>query len=226
MSFSLFLNNPLWTGLAAVMGVWVVAVLLPGPNFIATVHTAGRHGRTPALFVVLGVASGTATWAVGSLLGLGLLFKAAAWLYGVIKFGGAAYLIYTGIRMLFSAKAEKCGHAQSPASCPADARLTPEKPSFAKAYTRGLLVNLSNPKTAVFFTSLFAVSIDPQSPAWFKALVVCLVVSVSLAWYSSVACLMSTRPFARLMERGQKWIERAAGGLFVLLGLKLALAKD
>ena len=93
-----------WSAFLAVLGVWSATVLSPGPNFLATVHAALHRSRSAGLAVALGIAIGTLVWATASLAGLALLFQNAAWLYAAVKFCGACYLIYVGVRMIVSAQ--------------------------------------------------------------------------------------------------------------------------
>ena len=86
----------------------------------------------------------------------GLLFQKVGWLYGLVKLAGAAYLIFVGLQMIFSARRPTAGGGSLPLS-------------DGRAFRRGLLTDLSNPKAAAFFTSLFAVAVPPTAPLWFDA---------------------------------------------------------
>ena len=201
----------LWASLMTIAGVWLVTVMSPGPNFLATVHTAVRRSRTAGLLVVLGITLGTALWAAGSLLGLGLLFQTAAWLYLVVKFAGAAYLILVGIQILLSARkpvAVDEGAATSETGW--------------RAFRLGLLTDLSNPKAAAFFTSLFAVTVPPEAPLWFDLLVIFCVVATAGIWYALVAFAIVLDPIAALYRHAARGITAVTGVVFVALGLRLA----
>ena len=84
------LDTSLWTSFATIAGVWLITVISPGPNFVATSHAAVTHSRRAGVLVAAGIALGTTVWSTASLLGLGLLFQTAAWLYQVVKLAGAA----------------------------------------------------------------------------------------------------------------------------------------
>ncbi len=194
-----------------IAGVWLVTVLSPGPNFVATVHAALSRSRGHGLILAAGICLGTTIWATVSLFGLGLLFQTAGWLYVTAKLAGAAYLVYLGARMILSARRS--------ASLP-DAggpRL-----SAGQAFRRGLLTDLSNPKAAAFFTSLFAVAVPPEAPLWFDASIVLAVVAIAGGWYAIVACLMTLDPVAALYRRCAKAVSALAGAVFIGAGLGLA----
>ena len=205
----------LWTSLVTILGVWLVTVVSPGPNFLATAYTATAQSRRLGLLVCLGIAVGTTIWATASLLGLGLLFRSTAWLYQVVKLAGGLYLIYLGARLLISAGWR--GRGPAVAVAPRLPALSP-----ARAFRRGLIVDLGNPKAAVFFTSLFAVTVPPDAPLWFQALIVVAVVAMAGGWYALVACLVSLRPVAAAFERAKRAVACVTGAAFVALGARLA----
>ena len=206
------LDPTLWASLLTVTLIWLVTVVTPGPNFIATVQASASTSRRAGLMVAAGVAFGTAIWAAASLLGLGLIFQTAGWLYQFIKLAGAAYLIVIGVRMIWSARRPSTASNGLPIRGLDDGR----------AFRRGLIVDLSNPKAAAFFTSLFAVAVPPTAPLWFDGLLISLVIAIAWAWYSSVAWAMATAVFSRAYGRAERAITAAAGVVFVGFGVKLA----
>ncbi|MCP5366372.1 MAG: LysE family transporter [Hyphomicrobiales bacterium] len=198
------METTLTASFLAVTGIWLVTVLLPGPNFVATVHASLARSRRDGLLVVAGIALGTLVWAAASLAGLGLLFRAAGWLFVVVKTLGAAYLIVMGLRMVLA----RGGAAAAPARA-------------GGAFRTGLLTDLSNPKAATFFTSLFAVAVPPGAPLWFQAALVGTVVAMAALWYGAVALVLSGGRAGALYRRAEAWIRRAAGALFVAFGVRL-----
>jgi len=205
------IDAALATSLFAVLGVWVLTVLVPGPNFLATVHAAHTQSRRAGDVVALGVAVGTAIWATASLAGLGLFFRSAGWLYQGVKIASTAYLIFVGIRTIITARQR-----------PAAALRQPAERGLGKAFRLGLLTDLANPKAAAFFTSLFAVAVPPDAPMWFDAAIVALVVAIAGGWYAVVACAVASGPGAALFGRARTALTYVAGTVFVAFGLKLA----
>ena len=207
-------TGPLWASYAAVMGLWLITVVSPGPNFLATAHAALSRSRRDGVVVATGIAVGTAVWATGSLLGLSILLATASWLHDALRLAGAAYLAWTGARMI--AGAVRNQHPTAGAT----ARLKPRP-----AFRTGLATDLANPKAAAFFTSLFAVALPPGAPLWFQALVVASVVVVAAAWYGSVAMALAAGPVARRYRRAERAITGFAGTLFVGFGVGLAVER-
>ena len=201
----------LWTSLATIVGVWFVTVVSPGPNFFATTYTTTMQSRRLGLLVCAGISVGTTIWATASLIGLGLLFQTAAWLYQLVKLAGGLYLIYLGIRMILSARRQAAGPTfQAPAMTP------------IQAFRRGLIVDLSNPKAAVFFTSLFAVAVPVGAPLWFQALVVAAVVFMAGGWYALVAYVVDLPLVAAALRKFQTAVAYVTGAVFVGLGVRIA----
>ncbi|MGB0696383.1 MAG: LysE family translocator [Rhodospirillaceae bacterium] len=213
------MDPTLWTSLIAVLAVWTVTVITPGPNFLVTAHHALQGGWRSGLAAALGVAFGTAIWALASLGGLGVLFHSAAWLYQAVKIAGGLYLIWVGYRMW----RVKPSQTLAP---PADS--AEEMPSIPlrRAFVKGLIIDLSNPKAAVFFTSLFAVAVPPSSPMLFQAGLIAAVVAIAALWYGLVACVVDWPPVAARLQRAQHRIEKWTGALFMALGLKVVLSRD
>lgn len=201
----------LWTSLTTIISVWIITVLSPGPNFFATAHIATTQSRERGLILSLGIAVGTAIWATASLIGLGLLFETAAWLYQIVKLAGGGYLVYMGVRTILSAR-------RSPTAPEMAVRTVSAKTAF----WRGIVVDLSNPKAAIFFTSLFALAVPAGAPVWFQGMVVAIVTIVAGGWYALVACAVSFRPVARVLERTRTLVAYVTGGVFIAIGARIA----
>ena len=198
----------------ALLAVWVVVVMTPGPNFLVTVHHALRHSRRAGVLAALGVALGTLVWASSAWLGLSLIVARLGWVYDAIRIVGALYLIALGLKALFGSG----GAASQPV-----AGRTPV--TAWRAFRNGLVVDLSNPKAATFFTSLFIVMLPADAPAWVGAATVASVVCIAAAWYSSVALLFGFDPVARTYARMRRWMDRFVGALFVFFGGRLLLER-
>src|SRR5829696_3590183 len=93
----------LGSALLLVVPVWAAALATPGPDTLAVAHSALKGGRRAGLACATGVCAGAAVWALGALAGLALLFERAGWAYRAVVLCGAAYLVVTGLRMLWSA---------------------------------------------------------------------------------------------------------------------------
>lgn len=198
--------------LLAVAAVWAVVVVSPGPDFVAVVHHSTARSRREALFVGVGIATATAIWSNGSLLGLAVVFARFGWLVTTVKLLGAAYLVYLGITVIRRAH-------RPPRST--DAGRRPAQRPLA-AYRVGFLTDLANPKAAVFFSSLFAVVLPAGAPGWLQASAVAVIVGIAWGWYSAVAVVFSFAPVRAGYRRVRRWVDYATGGVLVSLGARLA----
>lgn len=200
--------------LLTLAGVWLIVVISPGPNFVTTVHHAIARSRREGLQVAFGVALGTTIWVTLSLIGLGVLFVRLSWLVELIRTCGALYLSFLGIRMIWTAHWQKRFPKSESLSLP-----------HRSAWRAGLLTNISNPKTAAFFASFFAVLLPVNPPLWFQISCVVIIVLISVIWYSVVACVFSLEPVAHAYQRAKKWIDIVTGSILIALGIRLAVSK-
>jgi threonine/homoserine/homoserine lactone efflux protein len=203
--------------LAVLGAVWFVVVIAPGPNFLAAVAAATTGDRRRGVRTALGFALGDAIWATSSLLGLAVLLARYDWLADVVRFGGAAVLVTLGLRSVLRARRDG---AEQPAA--AGERSGPVGSRLRSPLLTGLLVDLGNPKAAVFFTSLFAALLPAGVPVWVAVVAVVEMGLIPAGWYSVVACLFSTGRVQRAYLAVRRPIDAAVGAVFVALGVRLA----
>lgn len=194
--------------LISVFAVFIPALLLPGPDFVAVVRSSMTHGTRAGLLTTLGVSTGLCLYATLSLLGLSAILVKYQWLTWTVRALGGAYLIYLGIKLLRAKpQAIELGAAT--------------RPPGKRAILFGFLVTLTNPKAIVLFASVFATAVTAATPHWLMGVMIALVTASSLAWYSCVSLFMSSAPVMRRFQRARHWIERAAGVCFIGLGGKV-----
>lgn len=209
--------------LIAILGTWLAAVVLPGPNFVATAHAAAAQSRRRGVLTAAGVACGTALWVAASLAGLGVMLQTTAWLHQTVKWAGACYLVWVGLQSLRQAARGPAADSDPRTAGTSLSDANASSPRQGHPFRRGMTVVLSNPKTAAFFTSLFAVAVPVDASMHFKAALAVGIVSISWAWYSFVACAVSVPHVSALLARAQRLMSAATGGLLVYFGLRLAL---
>lgn len=189
--------------------LWTVAVVTPGPNFFNIAQLAASHSRRHGVVAALGVATGTVLWGLAGGLGIKTLFSAAPTLYLGFKIAGGCYLIYLGVKQ-FKRKA-----AIAPGT-PAAPRQT-----YFCVYARGFLGNMTNPKSALFVATIFATAMPAHVPPLLLALAVLTMATLSFSWYCSVALFFASRRVAGVYERSRQWLDRLAGGCYLLFGVHL-----
>jgi len=191
--------------------------MVPGQDTLYIVGRSISQGRRAGIISVLGISSGCLIHTLAAAFGLSAILAVSSHAFVTVKFIGAAYLIYLGIRMLFGDAARNEQAIDKPAPA-----------SEWMIFRQGILTNVLNPKVALFFLAFLPQFIDAHSGPKMVAFIIlgltfifngtlwCLIV----AWFASAFS-------RRLRERPStgSWLKRAAGALFVGLGLKLALDK-
>ena len=196
----------------SVFAIFIPALILPGPDFIAVVRSSITRGARAGLATTLGVSCGLGLYASLSLIGLSAILVQYHWLAIAVRLAGGAYLIWLGIGLLRAKREEAQEMAQA-----MNARWRPS----GNPLLFGFLVTLTNPKAIVLFTSVFATAVTGATPVGTMAAMVGLVVIASLTWYTIVALTMSSAPVVRRFTQLRHWIERVAGTVFIALGGKI-----
>jgi threonine/homoserine/homoserine lactone efflux protein len=203
--------------LLAVASVWLVAAVSPGPNFLMTARIAVARSRGAGFAAVCGIGIATAIWGICGLAGIKALFLAAPWAYATLKFAGAGYLIYSGVRLIVLAEKRSA----------ADGSLIVDPKGFSthRAFWIGLVTSLANPRSALSVASIFAVALPAQPSLWLGVASVALMVAISVGWYACVVRLFAAEAVSNGYRRLRRTIDRVAGCLLILFGAKLALER-
>ena len=201
------------SALAALFVVHLLVVASPGPAFLAVSRTAISTSRSAGIIAAGGLATGALIWAIATMFGLDVLFAKAPWLYDALRLGGAAYLIYLGVGMLRSAwrgermKSDGVG------------------PSGNRTFLRALGVQLSNPKAAVFFGSIFVTLLPAAAPLWVKCGALAILGINEFGFYGLVAVVLSAPRAQRIYGNAKRALDALFGGFLTVLGVKLALSR-
>jgi threonine/homoserine/homoserine lactone efflux protein len=206
--------------LALFVGAGLLLNLTPGPDVLNVVTSALRGGFRAGAVAALGVAGGCFVHIGAAALGVGALLAASAEAFALLKWAGAAYLLWCGWRLLRSGPA---GAMEIDAAGPVDSRAS----AMLDVFRRAFVTNALNPKVALFFLAFvpqfIAPGVDDKTLA-FVALGLLFNLNglaVNLGWALAAAALAARVQAAR---RVLTWIERGAGLLFVGFGLRLALS--
>lgn len=205
-------------------GFFVVAVFLlnvtPGPDTAYIVGRSVAQGRSAGLVSALGISAGCCVHALACAFGLTALLAASATAFTVVKFVGAIYLVYLGVRLIFVKAAPAAAKAEAAPG------VTAPRP-LRQLFLQGFWTNVLNPKVVLFFVSFFPQFVFAGSAHKVLAFLALGVVFVSMStvWNSFVAWIAGsvTRRFSG--KPGVKlWLDRTVGSAFVGLGVKLATA--
>lgn len=202
--------------LLALAVVDFVAVATPGPNFMLVSQAATTRSRTQALLVVSGLLASNMTWCAAVFLGLAVVFAASPILHSMAQVGGAAYLIYLAVGLWRAPKQHPVvPGCASPSS----------EGAGGNGFLRGWFVGMSNPKSLVYFSSVFTVFLPANSPPLLQAWGVAAVAVNTVVWYGAVALLLSLPGVQQAFLRRQVVVNRVAAAMLGAFGMRLLLAK-
>jgi threonine/homoserine/homoserine lactone efflux protein len=192
----------------------VLLAVVPGPAVTYIVTQSVDKGRRAGLFCALGVASGGVVHVAAATVGLSALIASSATAFTVVKLVGAAYLIVVGVRRILARGEEEVAQAE-----PADAR---------KLYVQGAVVNVLNPKTALFFLAFLPQFVDPHRGSVTLQIAVLGTLFALIALTSDAAYALLADALAGRVRRSgtgarlRRWV---TGGIFVGLGISAAVAR-
>lgn len=195
----------------------VLLNLSPGPDMAFIIGHTVKSGRRAGLTAMIGIWSGALFHVGFAVVGLSALLATSALAFSVVKYVGAAYLVWLGIQA-WRSKGENLNF---------DA-IEGKQPSLSKIYWQGLLIDLLNPKVAIFFLAFLPQFVEPGAgSASAQFLLHGLLIIVVAAVIEPPLILVGDRMAARLREstRFRMWLDRSLGSLLILLGIKLAVSE-
>ncbi len=200
--------------LAALVGIiaaLAIGVVSPGPSFVMVARVAVASSRSQALGAALGMGAGGVLFGAAALFGLQNIFHAVPAVYLGLKVVGGLYLCYLGLLIFTSAKkplpvADSAEHLGGTAN---------------KSFWLGLTTQLSNPKTAIVYASVFAAFLPPHFSLAFAGTLLVIVFLVEAGWYALVALLLSSSRPQQAYLSYKAWVDRTAGVVMFALGMKL-----
>jgi len=207
------------TVLQALLAFSVAAALLtitPGLDTALVLRTAAVEGPKRSALAAAGICAGCFVWGAAVALGLGVLLEASALAFNILKWAGAAYLVWLGVGLILRPR-ERFDLAGAPGG--------PSGDDFAWM-RRGFLTNLLNPKVGAFYVSFLPQFLPAGVPAApFTFLLVSLHVAMSLVWFAVLVA--ATRPIAGALQKAAvvRWLDRLTGGVFLAFGVRLALER-
>ena len=188
---------------AAFLGISALVIVTPGPDTALTIRNSLMGGRRAGVWTACGVASGQACWTLAASVGVAALLVASEPAFLALKYAGAAYLVWLGIRTMLGTRPHTvAGGKRSP-------------------FREGIVSNLANPKMAVFFTSLL-----PQfagDAVFLGSLAFGLVFcAMTFAWLSLYAVAVTRA--SRVLARVRRALDAVTGAVLIALGLRVASA--
>lgn len=190
-------------------------VITPGLDTALVVRTAIAEGPRKALWTGLGIVAGCFTWAAFVAAGLGVLLVASELAYTILRWVGAAYLLYVGFKLL-----------RKPRTSFIEERGAKRRGGHS-AFTRGVLTNLLNPKIGIFYVSFLPQFIPEHVPVTaYTMLLGGIHALIGFIWF--IALIAATRPLVGWLKRPRvvKMLDRITGGVFIAFGARLAATSN
>ncbi|RKE86140.1 threonine/homoserine/homoserine lactone efflux protein [Rhizobium sp. AG855] len=198
--------------LAIILLAIAVGAMSPGPSFVLVSRISMSHSRIHGLACAIGMGLGGALFTTLALVGLVALLQQVEWLYLVLKLAGGLYLVYLGIRIWQGAKVP-----MTPVSGGEAGQLSSPWRSLGLAFA----TQVSNPKTAVVYASIFAAMMPATPPLALLLALPPAIFLVEAGWYAIVAFAFSAERAQRVYLRWKTGIDRLAGLVIGALGLRL-----
>ncbi|QND49192.1 LysE family translocator [Rhizobium lusitanum] len=183
----------------------------PGPSFVLVSRIAVSRSRKAGLAAALGMGVGAVIFATLALAGLNALLMQVEWLYLALKIAGGLYLIYLGIGIWRGAAEDLV----------VDAPAAPSSMSVGRNFWFGLGTQLSNPKTAIFYGSIFAALLPADPACWLILAMPPAIFVIEAGWYTVVALAFSSDRPRAFHLKSKLWIDRTAGAVMGALGARL-----
>jgi threonine/homoserine/homoserine lactone efflux protein len=197
--------------LFSILAAQALGAISPGPSFLFVTRTSVALSRRDGLAAAAGMGLGAAIVTALALVGVRAVIAQVEWLYAGFKLLGGAYLVYLGFQLWRGSMTEASDKTGGP---------TPKR-GLRKSFLLALATQLSNPKTVVVIGGIYAALLPAHVPLWMYLAIPPIDFMMEGGWYAFVAVAMSSsRPRAAYLG-AQGWIDRAAGTLLGVLGLRL-----
>jgi RhtB (resistance to homoserine/threonine) family protein len=205
-----------WLEFAALMLAFGINAIIPGADFAMVLRQSIAHGRRAALFTSAGVATSILVHGSYTLLGIGVIVGQSLMLFNIIKWVGAAYLVWLAVSALRSA----------PPQPPEEGELAGARGGDWAAFALGFLTNLLNPKAVLFFLALFTTLVSAHTAGDVKVVYVLCMSMLLFAWFALVSVFFTTPAVRQGFFRFGRWFNRVTGITFIALAIRVALAQQ
>jgi len=199
-----------FTTLLAIAATLAIGAISPGPSFVYVAQNAVARSRNHGLVTAMGTGVGAAIFALLALLGLQAFLLAVPVAYTALKIVGGVYLLWLAYKII--------RYSREPLSM---GEVSMSEKSLLATFRDGLFTQLSNPKTAVVFASIFTALLPREIPAYYYFALPLISFIIDAGWYSLVTVALSTERSRNVYIRFKTAIDRVAGSVMALLGLKL-----
>lgn len=205
-----------WLEFAGLMLAFAINAVIPGADFAMVLRQSIAQDRRAALFTSAGIATSILVHGSYTLLGVGVIVGQSLLLFNILKWAGAAYLVWLAIAALRSP-------APTPPVIGDESQV--RRGDWA-AFGLGFLTNLLNPKAVLFFLALFTTLVSVHTGGDIKVLYVACMSIMLFAWFALVSIFFTTASVRQGFFRLGRWFNRVTGITFILLAIRVAVAQQ
>lgn len=197
--------------LLVITGITILVMVSPGPDMVIVLRNTFVGGRAAGLQTSLGILTGNLVHITYCVLGIGWLISQSIVAFSVLKYAGAAYLVYLGVTSFRTDKTRL------------DVTTAPPPRRDHTWFVQGFINNILNPKGTLFYLGVFTMVITPDTSTMVTLLLIALMMAISAGFWLVFVYTLDRRAVRRLLERGQLHVNRLFGALLVMLGVRVAL---
>ncbi|OCG28129.1 lysine transporter LysE [Gilliamella sp. wkB108] len=191
-----------------------LGMISPGPDFFLILKNSLSYSRKLALITCLGVITAILIHMSYCVAGVAILITATPWLFNALRYAGATYLIWLGIKALLANVSTTTYIGRS---------ITKQVISSKTAFLQGFLCNLLNPKATLFFLAIFTQVLNANSSLTDKLVVAFIIWIQAVFWWPFVVFIFQTQTVQRRYFKIQFIIDKLLGVILIMLGIKVAL---
>ncbi len=196
----------------AVSTIAIFMAMLPGADFVMVTRTSIHNGRLAGLYMSLGMCLSVCIHASYSIAGLAVIITNSPWLFTAIKYLGATYLIYIAWQLLTTSTLLNKDQNNKTAQI-----------SSFKALRLGFTCNILNPKTSIFFLSIFTQVVSIDTPLIIQMTYGLIIMLAHFIWYSGIVLLLSHPKILPYFNKQKQKINRVSGFVLMIIAIKLTL---
>jgi RhtB (resistance to homoserine/threonine) family protein len=216
----------LWGDVLAIFLFGWVAAMIPGPDTAMILRNCLVFSRRDGFYTALGICTGLCVHTVLALAGIGVLIARSLLLFTLLKWAGAAFLVYLGVHALLARRAPQPDAAEPAPEVGAVAPAARRAGMGAiAAFRLGFLTNVLNPKAPLYLLAAFTQVVHAGTPLPMLAVFGAEIALAALLWYVLLTAVLSHPRVRGPLAAARRWIERIAGAVFIALGVRLALAR-
>ena len=196
--------------------VGILAALSPGPDFLVIMKNSLSAGRKYGIATAFGIASALIVHITYTILGFTILLEKFPSLFNLIKLAGALYLLWLGIKAVQSkAQAQKPGEVNVKQAIDV---------SIGQGFREGFLCNVLNPKSALFFLSVFSQFIGPDTSNWMRWIYGGEIILAVGLWFILLATLISNTYFRKVYQQNMHWFDRGLGIILIIFAITIGIS--